>query len=58
MNVGCIPKKLMHQAALLGQALKDSRNYGWKVEDTGVGDKTGFCVVVLQHAIETSGTSF
>ncbi|XP_052608955.1 thioredoxin reductase 1, cytoplasmic isoform X1 [Peromyscus californicus insignis] len=34
VNVGCIPKKLMHQAALLGQALKDSRNYGWKVEDT------------------------
>lgn len=34
VNVGCIPKKLMHQAALLGQALKDSRNYGWKVEDS------------------------
>uniref|UniRef100_A0A8C6QH16 Thioredoxin reductase 1, cytoplasmic n=1 Tax=Nannospalax galili TaxID=1026970 RepID=A0A8C6QH16_NANGA len=34
VNVGCIPKKLMHQAALLGQALKDSQNYGWKVEDT------------------------
>nr|XP_021496610.1 thioredoxin reductase 1, cytoplasmic isoform X1 [Meriones unguiculatus] len=34
VNVGCIPKKLMHQAALLGQALKDSRNYGWSVEDT------------------------
>ncbi|XP_055473394.1 thioredoxin reductase 3 [Psammomys obesus] len=29
VNVGCIPKKLMHQAALLGQALKDSRKYGW-----------------------------
>ncbi|GAB1295451.1 Thioredoxin reductase 1, cytoplasmic [Apodemus speciosus] len=41
VNVGCIPKKLMHQAALLGQALKDSRNYGWKVEDSGVGDKEG-----------------
>ncbi|KAF6119606.1 hypothetical protein HJG60_010080 [Phyllostomus discolor] len=33
VNVGCIPKKLMHQAALLGQALRDSRNYGWKVEE-------------------------
>lgn len=41
MNVGCIPKKLMHQAALLGQALKDSRNYGWKLEDTGVGEIEG-----------------
>ncbi|PNJ83107.1 TXNRD1 isoform 18, partial [Pongo abelii] len=36
VNVGCIPKKLMHQAALLGQALQDSRNYGWKVEETGM----------------------
>lgn len=53
MNVGCIPKKLMHQAALLGQALKDSRNYGWKVEDTGRGDKAGFvlwsCSVPSKH---------
>ncbi|XP_036178494.1 thioredoxin reductase 3 isoform X2 [Myotis myotis] len=30
VNVGCIPKKLMHQAALLGQALKDSRKFGWE----------------------------
>ncbi|XP_054992840.1 thioredoxin reductase 3 [Sorex araneus] len=30
VNVGCIPKKLMHQAALLGQALADSRKYGWE----------------------------
>ncbi|XP_060050307.1 thioredoxin reductase 1, cytoplasmic isoform X4 [Erinaceus europaeus] len=33
VNVGCIPKKLMHQAALLGQALKDSRDYGWNVNE-------------------------
>ncbi|XP_054711967.1 thioredoxin reductase 1, cytoplasmic-like [Uloborus diversus] len=31
VNVGCIPKKLMHQAALLGQAIKDSKNYGWNI---------------------------
>ncbi|KAM8961432.1 thioredoxin reductase 2, mitochondrial [Pelodytes ibericus] len=29
VNVGCIPKKLMHQAALLGGALKDAPRYGW-----------------------------
>jgi len=29
VNVGCIPKKLMHQAALIGHALDDARNYGW-----------------------------
>ncbi|XP_077328242.1 thioredoxin reductase 1, cytoplasmic [Lithobates pipiens] len=33
VNVGCIPKKLMHQAALLRQALKDSNKYGWQIED-------------------------
>uniref|UniRef100_A0A8C8M8Y5 thioredoxin-disulfide reductase (NADPH) n=1 Tax=Oncorhynchus tshawytscha TaxID=74940 RepID=A0A8C8M8Y5_ONCTS len=27
VNVGCIPKKLMHQAALLGTALKDAQKY-------------------------------
>uniref|UniRef100_A0A8C7VBI0 thioredoxin-disulfide reductase (NADPH) n=1 Tax=Oncorhynchus mykiss TaxID=8022 RepID=A0A8C7VBI0_ONCMY len=31
VNVGCIPKKLMHQAALLGTALKDAQKYEqWK----------------------------
>uniref|UniRef100_A0A8C0JQG3 Thioredoxin reductase 3 n=1 Tax=Canis lupus dingo TaxID=286419 RepID=A0A8C0JQG3_CANLU len=30
VNVGCIPKKLMHQAALLGQALRDARKFGWE----------------------------
>ncbi|XP_005990268.1 thioredoxin reductase 2, tandem duplicate 2 isoform X1 [Latimeria chalumnae] len=34
VNVGCIPKKLMHQAALLGGAIKDARKYGWNVPDT------------------------
>lgn len=30
VNVGCIPKKLMHQASLLGDAIHDSQSYGWK----------------------------
>lgn len=33
VNVGCIPKKLMHQAALLGQGIKDSTNFGWQTQD-------------------------
>uniref|UniRef100_A0A8C5MKS3 Thioredoxin reductase 1, cytoplasmic n=1 Tax=Leptobrachium leishanense TaxID=445787 RepID=A0A8C5MKS3_9ANUR len=32
VNVGCIPKKLMHQAALLRQALKDCHKFGWQVD--------------------------
>ncbi|XP_030692310.1 thioredoxin reductase 2, mitochondrial [Globicephala melas] len=31
VNVGCIPKKLMHQAALLGGMICDASHYGWKV---------------------------
>ncbi|TYZ67893.1 hypothetical protein PybrP1_010139 [[Pythium] brassicae (nom. inval.)] len=32
VNVGCIPKKLMHQSALIGETLhKDSAAFGWRV---------------------------
>ncbi|KAJ8263441.1 hypothetical protein COCON_G00158980 [Conger conger] len=31
VNVGCIPKKLMHQSALLGTAVKDAGKYGWNI---------------------------
>lgn len=30
VNVGCIPKKLMHQASILGHSLEDSRKFGWE----------------------------
>lgn len=33
VNVGCIPKKLMHQAALLGEAMKDSHDFGWRLKN-------------------------
>uniref|UniRef100_UPI00358EE1E6 thioredoxin reductase 2, mitochondrial isoform X1 n=1 Tax=Myxine glutinosa TaxID=7769 RepID=UPI00358EE1E6 len=29
VNVGCVPKKLMHHAALLGAGVRDARSYGW-----------------------------
>jgi len=31
VNVGCIPKKLMHNAALLGESLTDAASFGWSV---------------------------
>ncbi|XP_014665435.1 PREDICTED: thioredoxin reductase 2, mitochondrial-like isoform X2 [Priapulus caudatus] len=31
VNVGCIPKKLMHHASLLGEAVKGAAKYGWDV---------------------------
>ncbi|XP_054155155.1 thioredoxin reductase 1, cytoplasmic-like [Oppia nitens] len=33
LNVGCIPKKLMHTAALIGQTLKDGINFGWDIPE-------------------------
>jgi thioredoxin/glutathione reductase (selenoprotein) len=50
VNVGCIPKKLMHQAALLGHALEDSRHYGWDVPE-GVGHKWEKMVESIQAHI-------
>ncbi|XP_068598034.1 thioredoxin reductase 3 [Brachionichthys hirsutus] len=34
VNVGCIPKKLMHQTALLGVAMKDARKFGWEFDES------------------------
>nr|CAD7445317.1 unnamed protein product [Timema bartmani] len=34
VNVGCIPKKLMHHASLLGEAINDARAYGWQLPET------------------------
>uniref|UniRef100_A0A4W4EAA8 thioredoxin-disulfide reductase (NADPH) n=1 Tax=Electrophorus electricus TaxID=8005 RepID=A0A4W4EAA8_ELEEL len=33
VNVGCIPKKLMHQTALLRTALQDARSLGWEFSE-------------------------
>uniref|UniRef100_A0A8C7C3D7 Thioredoxin reductase 3 n=1 Tax=Oncorhynchus kisutch TaxID=8019 RepID=A0A8C7C3D7_ONCKI len=33
VNVGCIPKKLMHQTALLGTSMQDARKFGWEVPE-------------------------
>jgi len=29
LNVGCIPKKLMHTGAIIGEYLDDAKEYGW-----------------------------
>ncbi|CAM9454616.1 unnamed protein product [Ascophyllum nodosum] len=31
VNVGCVPKKLMHYAGLLGAGMHDAKMFGWKV---------------------------
>jgi thioredoxin/glutathione reductase (selenoprotein) len=36
VNVGCIPKKLMHQSALIGEVMHhDSANFGWSIGAEG-----------------------
>uniref|UniRef100_A0A183AEW3 thioredoxin-disulfide reductase (NADPH) n=1 Tax=Echinostoma caproni TaxID=27848 RepID=A0A183AEW3_9TREM len=32
VNVGCIPKKLMHQASLLREGMSDAVHFGWQLE--------------------------
>lgn len=36
VNVGCIPKKLMHQAALLGESIHEAASYGWSVDKENI----------------------
>ena len=36
--MGCIPKKLMHQAALLGHSMEDARMFGWEFDQKGYFD--------------------
>mmetsp|Transcript_29342 Transcript_29342/g.95609 ORF Transcript_29342/g.95609 Transcript_29342/m.95609 type:complete len:495 (+) Transcript_29342:88-1572(+) len=35
VNVGCIPKKLMHQAGILGEGFSDAREFGWQLKNEG-----------------------
>ena len=35
VNVGCIPKKLMHQGSLLGEAFPDAKAFGWQWTNNG-----------------------
>ena len=54
VNVGCIPKKLMHHAAQLGEARKDSIWYGWQVPDDDGEDRyrNQFLVPEAEHEWE------
>lgn len=32
VNVGCVPKKICHYGGLLGEAMKDAKKLGWRIE--------------------------
>ncbi|KAK2560265.1 Thioredoxin reductase 2 [Acropora cervicornis] len=49
VNVGCIPKKIMHQAALLGELLKDAQKYGWNVPEDRTFSWESLVLAVQNH---------
>jgi len=50
VNVGCIPKKLMHQASILGELMKDAESFGWDVKSEEIKLKwTGLVEAVQNH---------
>uniref|UniRef100_A0A2K5C5R8 Thioredoxin reductase 2 n=1 Tax=Aotus nancymaae TaxID=37293 RepID=A0A2K5C5R8_AOTNA len=49
VNVGCIPKKLMHQAALLGGLIRDAPHYGWEVAQPVLHDWRKMAEAVQNH---------
>lgn len=53
VNVGCIPKKLMHQASLLGEAVHEAVAYGWNVNDRDIKPDWKKLVRVVQNHIKS-----
>ncbi|KAJ9522967.1 hypothetical protein QJQ45_023766 [Haematococcus lacustris] len=51
VNVGCIPKKLMHQASILGESFSDAKAYGWAVPEGGIPHKWETMVGAIQDHI-------
>eukprot|EP00795_Rhopilema_esculentum_P008423 gene8423-14404_t len=49
VNVGCIPKKLMHQAALLGESVRDAKKYGWNIPENFNHDWSVLSEAVQNH---------
>nr|BAO53981.1 NADPH-dependent thioredoxin reductase [Euglena gracilis] len=48
VNVGCVPKKLMHYAGLLGAGLHDARHFGWRLGEP-THDWTALRTAVQNH---------
>jgi thioredoxin reductase (NADPH) len=56
VNVGCIPKKLYHDAALLRHAVKRATAYGWQLPGEGEGGVNldwGTLVQRVQHHVKS-----
>lgn len=53
VNVGCIPKKLMHQGALLGESLKDAAAYGWELQPENIKNNWASLRQAVQNHIKS-----
>ncbi|CAH8481098.1 unnamed protein product [Schistosoma rodhaini] len=51
VNVGCIPKKLMHQAGLLSHALEDAEHFGWSLDRSKISHNWSTMVEGVQSHI-------
>lgn len=49
VNVGCIPKKLMHFAALWGESQEAQKNAGWKINEKNEHDWKQLVSMVQMH---------
>ncbi|KAG5184506.1 electron donor-dependent reductase [Tribonema minus] len=52
VNVGCVPKKLMHYAGLMGPAMRDAKNYGWQLPEDTPGFNWSTLVEVVQNHVK------
>lgn len=53
VNVGCIPKKLFHQAALHKQNMEDAKAFGWEYAEESVQHNWGTMVQNVQNHIKS-----
>jgi thioredoxin reductase (NADPH) len=51
--VGCIPKKLMHTAAILGESVEDAKAYGWNLGEGKATHDWGKMVGAVQDHISS-----
>lgn len=58
VNVGCVPKKLMHYAGLLGAAQHDARHFGWQLPEAGTQHDWGTLVEAVQNQVHQLNFSY
>lgn len=59
VNVGCVPKKLMHYAGILGAKLHhDAEKFGWKLPEAGVKHDWTQLVETVQNHVHSLNFSY